>query len=202
LKIKLPINKRVENNGILFIGNGFNDYITISDSILTIEDTLLNIITQNVKKTTEKQLKLISPEISNFGNIPKKYTCFGLNYSPELTIVCTIKETKSFALVCIDRSAENWVHWLIWNIPPNTTTIDENEKNPDFIEGLNSWGEIGYCGADPPKNTGTHEYKFILFAIDKKLDLKEGSDYKQFKKSIKGHVLAKSNLIGYFEYID
>ena len=59
----------------------------------------------------------------------------------------------------------------------------------------NSFGESGYGGPCPPKGK-PHHYHFILFALDKKLGLEPGATRDQVMDAIRGHELARGELIG------
>ena len=75
-------------------------------------------------------IKLTSPDFSGGSVVPKKYTCDGPNVNPRLHFDGVPKETKSLALIVDDPDApgRTWVHWLVWNIDPNTKEISENSS--------------------------------------------------------------------------
>ena len=60
--------------------------------------------------------------------IPSKYTCDGVDISPQLEWDSVPAGTKSFALVCDDPDAPMgiWVHWIYYDIPPETKALPEN----------------------------------------------------------------------------
>ena len=65
--------------------------------------------------------------------------------------------TKSFCLSIVDPHpvAQNWVHWLVIDIPSQVTSIEEGASKKKMPKGSvelkNSWGDIGYGGPQPPK---------------------------------------------------
>jgi hypothetical protein len=127
----------------------------------------------------------------------------GKNISIPLSWKNTPSGTKSFALSIVDIHpvARNWVHWLVINIPPQVTTIEEGtskKKMPSgSIELKNSWGEIGYGGPQPPKGTGDHSYVVTLYALNvEKLDLSLSTSLSAFKKAIEGKVIASASITG------
>ena len=67
-----------------------------------------------------------------------------------------------------DGPRGTWDHWMVWNIPPQTTEIAEG-KELEGVAGKNSWGKTGYGGPCPPK--GVHRYRFRLYALGVMLDL-------------------------------
>ena len=87
-----------------------------------------------------------------------------------------------------------WVHWMIWNIEPNTKEIKEDSIPTGAIEGKTDFGSIGYEGpASPDKE---HTYIFKLYALDNKLNLPKGASKTDVEKSMKNHILAETRLTG------
>ena len=111
--------------------------------------------------------------------------------------------TKSFALLMVDPHpvAQNWVHWLAINIPPNVTSLEEGVSGkkmpPGSIELKNSFGDVGYGGPQPPKGTGDHPYVFTLYALSvEKLDLGASTSLSVFKKALEGKILESATITG------
>jgi Raf kinase inhibitor-like YbhB/YbcL family protein len=111
--------------------------------------------------------------------------------------------TKSFCLSIVDIHpiAQNWVHWLVINIPPQVTSIEEGASKKKMpkgsVEPRNSWGDIGYGGPQPPKGTGDHPYVVTLYALNvEKLDLGANTSLSAFKKGIEGKVIGSASLTG------
>ncbi|MBI5045637.1 MAG: YbhB/YbcL family Raf kinase inhibitor-like protein [Candidatus Niyogibacteria bacterium] len=141
-------------------------------------------------------MKISSPIFEEGAAIPEKYTCDGDDASPALEISGVPAGTQSLALLMDDPDSPsgNFVHWTIWNIRANETEIKENTKPEGAVEGVNSFGNIGYGGPCP--HAGTHRYFFRLYALDKTLDLSSGADVVALKQSMEGHVLAEAKLMG------
>jgi hypothetical protein len=89
-----------------------------------------------------------------------------------------------------------WVHWVIWNIEPNTTEISEGSTPSGSIEGKTDFGEIGYGGPAPPDKR--HTYVFKLYALKTKLDLQKGSTKAQLEAAMDGKIVSQSTLKGTF----
>ena len=143
-------------------------------------------------------MKSLSVTSSSFGSsqlIPKKYTCDGEDVSPPLSVGGVPDGTKSLVLVVDDPDAPmgTWVHWVVWNIPP-TDSIEENTV--PGVEGLNDFGKHSYGGPCPP--SGTHRYFFKFYALDTNLSLPSNSRKKDVENAMKGHVLAKGELVGLY----
>ena len=151
-------------------------------------------------------MKLISPAFENNGKIPSKYTCDGNNMNPELIIRDVPENSESLVLIMDDPDIPDfvkqrigvdvWVHWIVFNIPTNIIKVEEG-KEPKGILGKNSENKLGYGGPCPPDKE--HRYFFKLYALDIKLNLKEGSSKEEVKNAMKGHILDKAELVGRHE---
>ena len=111
--------------------------------------------------------------------------------------------TKSFCLSIVDPHpvAQNWVHWLVINIPAQATSIEEGASGKKMPKGSvelkNSFGEIGYGGPQPPKGTGDHPYVVTLYALSvEKLDLGTTTSLSAFKKAVEGKVIGSATITG------
>ena len=61
-----------------------------------------------------------SNAFENNGMIPRKYTGFGEDVSPEFIITDVPENTESFAIILDDLDVpfrKGFTHWIIWNIP-------------------------------------------------------------------------------------
>ena len=95
-----------------------------------------------------------------------------------------------------------WVHWVIFNIPPDSDGLEENIPKIDIVEGSikqgkNSGRAIGYQGPCPP--SGTHRYFFKVYALDMMLDLESEISKQQLINAMEGHVIGYGELIGLYE---
>ncbi len=142
---------------------------------------------------------LQSDAFDNGGEIPRKYGYKNGNISPPLKIKGVPENTSSLVLIMDDPDAMGavgkvWVHWVLWNIDTSTTEINENSIPKNCIEGETDFGEIGYGGPAPPDKE--HTYIFKLYALDQKLEAKQGSTKKIIEESMKGHIIAETRLEG------
>ena len=144
---------------------------------------------------------LESLAFENGGTIPQKYGYKNENLSIPLKISEIPDGTKSLALIMDDPDAMGvvgkvWVHWVLWNISPNTKEILENSIPEDSIEGKTDFNEIGYGGPAPPDKE--HTYIFKLYALDITLNLKQGSTKTEVEELMKKHIITKTKLEGRF----
>jgi len=144
-------------------------------------------------------LSLKSGAFENGGIIPRKYGYKNGNNSPQLKIGGIPEGTKSLVLIMDDPDAigavgKIWVHWILWNISPNTTEIAENSIPVESIEGKTDFGEIGYGGPAPPDKE--HTYIFKLYALDTDLTLEKGSTKVDVEELMNNHVMSETRLEG------
>ncbi len=140
-------------------------------------------------------MQLRSPAFDEGASIPSRYTCDGEDLSPPLEISDVPEKAESLAVVMDDPDAPmgTFDHWLVWNIPPHTGEISEGAE-PDGVQGRTDFGKLGYGGPCPP--SGTHTYRFKLYALDCTLDLGEGKRKSDLESAMEGHVLQQASLNG------
>lgn len=161
-------------------------------------------------------MQLTGP-FENLSAIPKKHTGEGADVSPRLTWSQVPPETKSLVLIVDDPDApspkrpasEPWVHWVIYNIPPDATELPEGVERvaepaavPGARQGKNSWpsDNVGYRGPMPPPGSGQHRYFFKLYALATTLNIQPaGATRSAVLAALRGHVLAEAQLIGTYE---
>jgi Raf kinase inhibitor-like YbhB/YbcL family protein len=150
-------------------------------------------------------IELTSPAFEAGGVIPTKHTCDGADVSPRLEWSGAPEGTKTLALICDDPDAPmgTWVHWVIYDIPADTTSLSEGVPRDETVEdiavqGTNDFKRIGYGGPCPPRGK-PHRYFFKLYALDSRLELKPGAKKKDVEEAMEGHVLAKGELVGKYQ---
>ncbi len=134
----------------------------------------------------------------NGERIPSEYTCDGDDLCPEFYVSDVPKNAKSLVMIADDPDAPVglFVHWLLYNIPPNIDKFSAQDIPNGAIEGTTDFGRIGYGGPCPP--SGTHRYFFKLYAIDKTLDLPSGVTKRKLEDEIRKHIIEKAELIGVY----
>jgi Raf kinase inhibitor-like YbhB/YbcL family protein len=144
-------------------------------------------------------MKLTSTEFLDNQFIPSKYTCDGEDINPELNISGVPSGTKSLVLIMDDPDAPagTWVHWIMWNIKPETTSIAEGSVPKGAVEGITSFNKTGYGGPCP--HQGTHHYNFKLYALDTLLNLSPSSKKEDLVLAMQGHILEQTILIGLYK---
>jgi Raf kinase inhibitor-like YbhB/YbcL family protein len=145
-----------------------------------------------------------STAFSNNKRIPILYTCNGKNISPDLSWTNAPANTKSFALIlsCPDAPVGLFYNWVVFNIPENTTTLAQSDKDnfpEEAVIGNNSIGDAIYRGPCPP-DADLHHYVFTLYALDISLDLAQGSEADDVYNAMKHHILKEAQLTGLYSH--
>ena len=159
-----------------------------------------------LKSAKPALLALGSASFGNGRRIPIKHSKDGGNVSPALEWSDLPIGTLTLALLCEDPDApqdEPWVHWVIYNIPElhpglpeGVSGSEQPEEVAGAVQGINSFGKIGYDGPRPPAGHGTHHYRFILYAVDSILELGPRASKGDLLSALKGHVLASAQRVG------
>jgi Raf kinase inhibitor-like YbhB/YbcL family protein len=107
--------------------------------------------------------------------LPQRYTCHGVGIHPPLDWSGAPADTKSLALVVDDSSAPitPYIYWLVFDIQPGTTDIQEGALPTGAKQALNSAHTMSY---DAPCPSGhSHWYRFTVYALDRDLTLPNGA---------------------------
>ena len=147
------------------------------------------------------EFSITSPDFEEGGEIPKKFGYKHGNEAPHIDFenipqepFSTTNATDSIALIMDDPDAMDavgkvWVHWLVYN-----STQIEGLSDFESVYGTTDFGEIGYGGPAPPDRR--HTYVFKAYALNTKLDLKEGYSKQELEDAMKGHIIAEAKLTG------
>lgn len=145
------------------------------------------------------------------GQIPARFTQAGEQTSPALSWTNTPPGTQSFVLhmhdmeVARNRTTDDQVHWLVWNIPATAAGLPEGvpagADRPDGSRQTSASGPV-YRGPGAPAAGPLHHYVFEIYALDTKLDVPHAADAfltrTEVMKAMQGHVLGKAVLVGLF----
>ena len=156
--------------------------------------------------------QLESAAFADGAAIPKKHTGEGLDLSPPLAWKNAPAATKQYAIICDDPDAPSrdpWVHWVIYGIAGNTTSLPEGilpaanlATPPGAKQGPNSWSSgrtLGYRGPMPPPGHGPHHYHFKLYALDAELPLGPQLSKDELLGQIQAHILGQIELVGTYQ---
>lgn len=151
------------------------------------------------------ELTLASTAFANGATIPSEYTCEGTDLSPPLRWQGAPANARSLVLIVDDPDAPDpaapmrtWVHWVLYNLPPNAISLDEDVRAeqlpPGTVVGLNDAWERRYGGPCPP--IGRHRYFHKLYAVDATIPGLPTGTKAEVEQAMTGHVLAQAQLMG------
>jgi Raf kinase inhibitor-like YbhB/YbcL family protein len=136
----------------------------------------------------------------------------GEGTSPALNWTNTPPGTQSFVLhmhdmdVARNRTTDDQVHWVVWNIPATATGLPEGvpkgSQRPDGSYQISATGPV-YRGPGAAATGPLHHYMFEIYALDTKLDVQPAADAFETRanvmKAMQGHVLGKAVYGGLFK---
>ncbi len=152
--------------------------------------------------------QITSTAFTEQAEIPAKHTCEGEDISPPLEWASVPEGTQSLALIVDDPDAPDpdapktvWVHWVLFNLPPDSQGLPEAVSSGALpegtCEGLNDWKATGWRGPCPP--VGRHRYFFRIYALDCRLDGQRNVDRARLDRIMRGHILEEAVLMGTYQ---
>jgi hypothetical protein len=145
-------------------------------------------------------IDLTSSAFKDGGAIPSQYTCDGAGQSPPLSWTGVPTGTASLALRVQDiDTPTKFIHWLIYDIPPSTTSLASGEVPPGAKQATNSFNKVGYGGPCPPAGS-THRYVFTLLALGTQLTVSENVSANDLWATLeRSAVVGKGELTGTYK---
>jgi hypothetical protein len=127
--------------------------------------------------------------------MPERFTCAGKHLvSPPLTWAGAPAGTKSIALVVDDSDAPitPYVYWVVFDIGPGTSALLEGQLPPG---ALTARGTAGYNHYDPPcPGPGGHGYRFTVYALNRVLNLPNGTSLESAWQAIAAATIGRGRL--------
>jgi Raf kinase inhibitor-like YbhB/YbcL family protein len=150
---------------------------------------------------TTSSMSVESKSFKNNSYIPSRFTADGADISPSLHWTKGSPATKSYCLICNDPDAPNgnWVHWVVYDIPPGIDSIIENASTLGQFarQGINSFNKVGWNGPSPPAGK-PHRYVFTVYALNTALgNIGQPTD-NDLKRRFSGHVLSSGTIVGLY----
>ncbi|MCP4632285.1 MAG: YbhB/YbcL family Raf kinase inhibitor-like protein [candidate division Zixibacteria bacterium] len=150
-------------------------------------------------------MEITSTAFKNGEKIPEIYACDFENISPPLNWGAGPEGTKSYVLICDDPDAPSgtFVHWVVYNIPAEVTSLPENIPDSETLDngathGSTHFGSLGYGGPCPPSGN-PHRYYFKIYAVDFITAWKPGMSETKVMNRIEGHILLQGELMGTYQ---
>jgi Raf kinase inhibitor-like YbhB/YbcL family protein len=166
-----------------------------------------------------RYMTLTTTAFKDSEQIPAKYTQDGDQTSPALTWANAPDGTMSYVLYFHDLEVvrnktqyDDQLHWLVWNIPPTTTSLPEGVPMgatlKDGSHQISPYGALYRGPGNPATNLTLHHYTFEIFALDTKLDIKASVDgdatangfetRANVLRAMNGHIIGHGVLVGLF----
>lgn len=149
-----------------------------------------------------KSVDIYIPAFPDGGRIPRRYTCDGLDISPEIRISRIPENTEELALIMYDPDAPigTFYHWGLYKLRPQPVTLPEDIpktwSTSYGFQARNDFGKAGYGGPCPPRGHGTHRYFFLVTALSSKVDLRKAPSIRELIRTLKGRVIAYGVYMG------
>ncbi len=143
----------------------------------------------------DRSFTLTSPLIPPGGQIPRPFTCDGDDTSPPLEWTGAPDGTAALALIVDDPDARGFVHWVLFDATGTTSGgLPEGlSASPDAPpQGTNDFRRVGWGGPCPP--SGTHRYRFTLYALDEPLQLAGAPTAAEIRAAMDGRILGQAIL--------
>lgn len=116
--------------------------------------------------SNDSDLVLRSPEVAEYGMLPKEYTCDGSSSTLPLEWSGVPAGTKSLAIVMhtIPGPNESHWYWVLYNIPPDVQNLVKNASGVGTLGNNSVNGKTGYS---PPcsKGPGAKKYTYTIYAL-------------------------------------
>jgi Raf kinase inhibitor-like YbhB/YbcL family protein len=127
--------------------------------------------------------------------MPQRFTCAVSHpISPPLTWAGAPAGTKSIALVVDDSDApiSPYVYWVVFDIGPGTSALLEGQLPPG---ARTARGTAGFDQYDAPcPGPGGHTYRFTVYALNKVLDLPNGTSLESAWQAIAAATIGRGRL--------
>jgi len=143
-----------------------------------------------------------SPAFRDGSELPARFACTaypgGQGKTPPLRWSNPGGGTQAYAIVVDDPddSRNESVHWVMYNIDGNAIELVEGTRlEKTWVEGLNSSKKVGYAPPCPRKGE-RHRYRFTIYALSQRVDLKRGADLKNSLSTIAKYTVGRGRITG------
>jgi len=95
-----------------------------------------------------------------------------------------------------DAPSGTFTHWVVFNLPVTSRGITNGRLPAGAAQAQNGRGQAAYTGPCPP--SGTHHYRFTVYAEPRRLPLQAGAALTEALAAIRANPLASGRLTGLF----
>ena len=124
--------------------------------------------------------------------IPQRFTCDGEEVSPPLAWSGGTGEGWALVVDDPDAPGGTFVHWVVIDIAPGTTSVGTGEVPAGGVQIVNSSGEASYAGPCPP--SGEHHYRFTVYGLDAATSLSSDASLDDAIDQISDHATSSGTL--------
>ena len=155
-------------------------------------------------------ITVTSDRFTSQGTVRSRYTCDGIDLSPNVRWSGVPEGTGSIVLFLDDPDASSgtFTHWLIYDLPPSVSELPEGRGIASSglpeggYQGQNGFlGRLGFAGPCPPRGE-THNYLLHIFAVDGTLDLAKRATSAEVIAAMRGRVVGHGSLAGTYRRED
>ena len=141
-------------------------------------------------------LVVTSPAFQDGAAIPRRFTCRAEGASPPLVWTGVPADAEALAVVVSDPDAPGgtYVHWVVLDLDPSADSIQEAAVPTGARQARNSAGRARYDPPCPP--SGTHRYRFTVFALRTASGLPDGTDTDRALDAIDARTVGRGTLVG------
>ncbi|HET7495227.1 MAG TPA: YbhB/YbcL family Raf kinase inhibitor-like protein [Candidatus Limnocylindrales bacterium] len=182
-----------------------------SPSVVAVEAPVQNLPSSTASGETAREETVMteSPSLApftisskSFGDgdaIPARFSCHGQDISPALRWSGVPQGASSLVLLVDDPDGRDWVHWTVLDLPAGDGElpdgVDPAADHPR--QGQNDFHKVGYGGPCPP--SGTHHYRFTLYALAQPLGLAGHPDGAAVRRALAAaQIVGQARLTGTF----
>ncbi|QJR37349.1 YbhB/YbcL family Raf kinase inhibitor-like protein [Gemmatimonas groenlandica] len=165
------------------------------------------------RRPATQVMTLTSTAFTDGGMIPSRYAQAGRDLSPALSWSGAPDSTRSFVLLVHDADAaigdgyDDLLHWMVWNIPGNATSLPEGV--PQGAQASNGMRQISgtgpyYRGPAAPATGPAHHYVFELYALDAMVNVAPTGmspplTRREVMTAMASHIRGKGVLVGLYK---
>ncbi|WP_334020979.1 YbhB/YbcL family Raf kinase inhibitor-like protein [Alteromonas sp. S015] len=159
------------------------------------KDGVVTNLSQPVQSQLAGPFALTSSSFDEGADIPLKFACQyepgGQNISPQLSWSPLPEDVQSFAIIMDDPTADNWIHWNLWNIPADVKSLDEDTTVG--TRGRNDLPGTGYFGPCPASR---HKYVFTVYALNEQFSSSSALTREEFERRHEHRIITSATLTG------
>ena len=147
-----------------------------------------------------ESIQVTSSAFTNGGRIPARFTCDGEEVAPPLRWTGG-PPAEEYAVVVVDRNADEFVHWIVYGIPGTVTSLGPDAAAPGATQGRNSFDKLGYGGPCPPQTGSAHVYVFTVYSLrlPRAARVPSGASLEEVVDAIRCCIQAQGSLTGTYE---